>query len=189
MSKLRIALVSLVGALALSACNTPKALQSRYDTMSTASLWIEHGSTLTEPLALAFVEAELGMRGETSNRSDYIGRRTASAYRQSLYTRSASPVYDRNCSDFPSAAAAQQFFLRSGGPVSDPHGLDRDGDGFACEWGRSVSQWANAGRTRVAREMAAISRPRVTASRTCYTGPRGGRYTITSSGNRNYGGC
>lgn len=33
---------------------------------------------------------------------------------------------------------------------------------------------------------AAYSRP---ASSGCYTGPRGGRYTISKSGKKNYGGC
>lgn len=40
---------------------------------------------------------------------------------------------DRDCSDFPNQASAQSFFLASGGPSSDPHGLDADNDGVACE--------------------------------------------------------
>jgi len=31
--------------------------------------------------------------------------------------------------------------------------------------------------------------PRATSSQTCYTGPRGGTYTITASGRKNYSGC
>lgn len=31
--------------------------------------------------------------------------------------------------------------------------------------------------------------PRSTSSQTCYTGPRGGTYTITASGRKNYSGC
>jgi endonuclease YncB( thermonuclease family) len=47
----------------------------------------------------------------------------------------ASPSYaaDRDCSDFATQAAAQRFFLDQGGPQSDPHLLDGDGDGVACE--------------------------------------------------------
>lgn len=41
---------------------------------------------------------------------------------------------DRDCSDFPSQRAAQIFFLNHGGPRFDPHRLDSDGDGIACEW-------------------------------------------------------
>jgi hypothetical protein len=39
---------------------------------------------------------------------------------------------DRDCTDFPSRAAAQRFFIY-GHPHRDRHGLDRDGDGIACE--------------------------------------------------------
>ena len=40
---------------------------------------------------------------------------------------------DRNCSDFDTWQEAQDFFLNVGGPDSDPHGLDGNGDGVACE--------------------------------------------------------
>lgn len=38
---------------------------------------------------------------------------------------------DRNCDDFDSQAEAQEFFEAAG--PGDPHGLDADGDGIACE--------------------------------------------------------
>lgn len=44
-----------------------------------------------------------------------------------------NPGGDRDCSDFATQAAAQQFFLAQGGPENDPNGLDADGDGIACE--------------------------------------------------------
>lgn len=40
---------------------------------------------------------------------------------------------DENCSDFPSQAKAQAFFIEEGGPARDPHKLDADKDGLACE--------------------------------------------------------
>ncbi len=40
---------------------------------------------------------------------------------------------DRDCSDFETQAEAQQFFLAAGGPQRDPHRLDADHDGVACE--------------------------------------------------------
>jgi endonuclease YncB( thermonuclease family) len=43
----------------------------------------------------------------------------------------ASALSDRDCGDFPSQAAAQNFFLQAG--AGDPHRLDDDGDGVACE--------------------------------------------------------
>ena len=40
---------------------------------------------------------------------------------------------DRDCGDFGSHAEAQRFFIANGGPAADPHKLDRDNDGLACE--------------------------------------------------------
>lgn len=40
---------------------------------------------------------------------------------------------DKDCGDFESQKRAQVFFLNNGGPQSDPHRLDSDGDGIACE--------------------------------------------------------
>jgi len=45
----------------------------------------------------------------------------------------AQRVADRDCSDFATQAAAQRFYVDHGGPRSDPHRLDADGDGVACE--------------------------------------------------------
>ena len=45
----------------------------------------------------------------------------------------ASAVVDRDCGDFASQQAAQMFYLQAGGPSADPHGLDSEGDGVACE--------------------------------------------------------
>lgn len=45
---------------------------------------------------------------------------------------SGSDAADRDCSDFTSQAQAQRFFA-SHHPGRDPHGLDGDGDGRACE--------------------------------------------------------
>lgn len=43
------------------------------------------------------------------------------------------PFEDRNCSDFDTWQEAQDFFLAEGGPEEDPHRLDRNRDGVACE--------------------------------------------------------
>jgi micrococcal nuclease len=40
---------------------------------------------------------------------------------------------DRDCSDFSSQREAQAFFEAEGGPGRDPHRLDGDGDGLACQ--------------------------------------------------------
>lgn len=41
--------------------------------------------------------------------------------------------FDRDCSDFASQQEAQAFFESKGGPAEDPHRLDADNDGQACE--------------------------------------------------------
>ena len=40
---------------------------------------------------------------------------------------------DKNCSDFTTQKAAQEFYISAGGPNKDPHRLDSDKDGKACE--------------------------------------------------------
>ena len=40
---------------------------------------------------------------------------------------------DRDCGDFSTQAEAQAFYEAAGGPASDPHRLDGEGDGTACE--------------------------------------------------------
>lgn len=40
---------------------------------------------------------------------------------------------DYDCSDFSTQRKAQKFFKKHGGPKRDPHRLDADRDGFACE--------------------------------------------------------
>ena len=49
----------------------------------------------------------------------------------SIVQAPASAFVDRDCGDFASQAAAQHFFLDAG--PGDPHALDYDGDGVACE--------------------------------------------------------
>lgn len=40
---------------------------------------------------------------------------------------------DRDCRDFITQTEAQKFYEASGGPAQDPHRLDGDEDGIACE--------------------------------------------------------
>lgn len=44
-----------------------------------------------------------------------------------------APTDDKDCPDFSSQAQAQAFFQVNGGPGVDPHRLDADDDGVACE--------------------------------------------------------
>jgi hypothetical protein len=47
-------------------------------------------------------------------------------------SQSAIAFRDRDCSDFRTQAQAQRFFERHN-PARDPHRLDADHDGIACE--------------------------------------------------------
>ncbi|WP_299671957.1 excalibur calcium-binding domain-containing protein [uncultured Roseobacter sp.] len=183
----RIWLASAAFLVSACAATTPASIAPLVENASTTELWREHRNPSLSPLQLAFVEAELASRGQTSSGRSYIGQRTASAFGKALYARgnaAATSADLANCSDFGSSWQAQRFFLDAGGPLSDPHDLDRDGDGLACEWGttlRSSARKATTVRTPV--------RTRRTYSSRCYVGPRGGTYTITASGRKNYGGC
>ena len=177
MRKVTLLLLLLAGC----AADTPETLSARYQTQPTPTLWTLHRTTAS-PLELAFIEAELGARGETRSGSTYLGRQTASALGRSLYARNRTAAADKDCQDFATSAAAQKFFLAAGGPVTDRHGLDRDGDGLACEWGSTIRQVA-------ATQRRPVYRPPVRTGRRCFVGPRGGTYTLTASGRKNYGGC
>lgn len=55
---------------------------------------------------------------------------------ETIYPRSRIAIAnsDRACARYDTPEAAQQAFLRAGGPQRDPRNLDPDGDGFACYW-------------------------------------------------------
>ncbi len=40
---------------------------------------------------------------------------------------------DKDCADFKTWRQAQNFYKKHGGPKRDPHRLDADRDGIACE--------------------------------------------------------
>ena len=54
------------------------------------------------------------------------------------------PGVDRNCADFSTWQQAQDFYEAQGGPQSDPHKLDDNGDGIACEDLRNEEQKRDA---------------------------------------------
>lgn len=186
-----------LGVLTLvAACGTPpatqapEALSARIASETQLNLCTAYRDPSTTPLGKLMIEAELASRGVNQCSGENYGGSSAAALGSSLYGRQGTPSQTtrnlRNCSDFSSGAAAQKFFLASGGPLSDPNNLDGDGDGLACEWGTQIS--------RIARYRAPVATPvrsspvRSSGSR-CYTGPRGGRYTLTAGGRKNYGGC
>lgn len=46
---------------------------------------------------------------------------------------SPASAADKDCSDFSTWKQAQRFYKKHGGPRYDPHRLDADRDGIACE--------------------------------------------------------
>ncbi|MFJ5761670.1 hypothetical protein ACIQAA_21665 [Neobacillus sp. NPDC093182] len=52
-------------------------------------------------------------------------------YEENPYT--ATDI-DHDCPDFETGYDAQLFYEANGGPEYDPHDLDRDNDGMACDW-------------------------------------------------------
>lgn len=49
-----------------------------------------------------------------------------------LAAQPAVAIYDRDCSDFSTQRQAQRFY-KNHNPRRDPHRLDADRDGIACE--------------------------------------------------------
>ncbi len=64
-----------------------------------------------------------------------------------MYQRSGSAnrSADRACAKFTSDSAAQEEFLKAGGPERDRLGVDPDGDGYACRWDPAAFRLARQG--------------------------------------------
>ena len=60
-----------------------------------------------------------------------VGMLSVSAFAQQRGPSGDDGTY--NCGDFDTQQDAQAFFEAQGGPASDPHGLDGDSDGVACQ--------------------------------------------------------
>jgi hypothetical protein len=167
----------------------PDKWTSSLTAISLTALCDEYRGPMTDDARRMLLEAELVSRGVESCDGAALGTRTAVWVGVPRYARSGrdSPASgaDYDCNDFTSPASAQRYFLEAGGPAVDRHGIDRDGDGLACEWGREIRRVATARRSSPPMSQVARS----VGSARCYVGPRGGTYTITASGRKNYGGC
>ena len=85
-------------------------------------------SILGAPQLLAH-SGGLNAAGCHAGSQPYHCHRSQSSRRQSTGTRNSGG--DMDCADFASWRAAQVFFEQAG--PGDPHRLDRDRDGIACE--------------------------------------------------------
>lgn len=65
--------------------------------------------------------------------TDASARRKKKRKKNKKKGKGTGPFVDRNCDDFATQDEAQRFFEQEGGPGKDPHGLDADSDGIACE--------------------------------------------------------
>ena len=82
--------------------------------------------------AQAFYEEQGGPDSDPHN-LDSDGDGIACQSLQGSPARVSESLQDRNCSDFDTWGEAQEFYEAEGGPSSDPHRLDKDGDGIACQ--------------------------------------------------------
>lgn len=62
-------------------------------------------------------------------------------------------------------------------------------DQGASTYGGSTTARSSSTQRQSFASTTAAATPRSTGGSTCYTGPRGGTYTITASGRKNYSGC
>jgi hypothetical protein len=78
------------------------------------------------------------------------------------------------------------FCLYGAANQAGAHGGGLNSEG--CHHNRKTGDY-HCHRAPVARQAVATPPPPGTARPQCFTGPRGGTYTITASGRKNYGGC
>lgn len=75
-------------------------------------------------------EAKRGLWGDACSAEEPARSSTTSRTHTS---QASAPPNDRDCPDFQNRTEAQAFFESQGGPAEDPHRLDQDRDGLACE--------------------------------------------------------
>lgn len=98
-----------------------------------------HDAAMAEQqLAAARSQLVVVQPGQLPNRVEGVNialfaQQTNNAVGQRVYRRSGGGI-SSGCGRYRTADDAQRAFLAAGGPQSDPLGLDRDGDGFACSW-------------------------------------------------------
>ncbi|MGH2760444.1 MAG: thermonuclease family protein, partial [Actinomycetota bacterium] len=89
-----------------------------------------YAQQLTVPPNVQYAElfSQLVREARDNGRGLWAGCSTAAEARSA-----PSQVADRDCGEFGSQAEAQSFYEEQGGPAQDPHNLDADNDGLACE--------------------------------------------------------
>ena len=121
------------------------------------------------PVVLSPIHAQLRETSATSA----TGKQPSASVRLPSRASLHLAFHDMDCPDFATHGEAQQFYLENGGPEYDPHRLDRDRDGLACE----CNPGGQCGKTS--------KRPMLK----CFIEANGNTYTIRADGSRNYAGC
>lgn len=121
------------------AADQPRSSYQSYRAAREAALTGKAEAPTIIPVALpvkAPTAAEIAPAPAPAPRSTRVAQNTAAPVGPAGYAR--KPVSDaehmKACGRFYSDAAAQEAFIRAGGPTEDPAGLDPDGDGYACEF-------------------------------------------------------
>ena len=78
-----------------------------------------------------FITGVIGIIAAPSMPLDTAARRKKRKKKKKGGSGSSGRDYD--CDDFSTQKEAQKFFEKHGGPSKDPHRLDADRDGIACE--------------------------------------------------------
>lgn len=84
-----------------------------------------------DELEVSLANSEIIDEDESISDEEYVDEADTEVATDLEYDPSGA---DRDCGDFSSPQAAQDFYLAAGGPAVDPHDLDRDNDGNACDW-------------------------------------------------------
>lgn len=85
-------------------------------------------------------------------------------------------------------ALAELAFAHGGGLDKNGCHNDRKHGGYHCHRAPAAPITAPVA-SPTEREKNSLAQAQPVSQPTCYTGPRGGRYTITKSGKKNYRGC
>ena len=120
------ALVAACGVSPTAATQHPDILSAQIASETQTNLCLAARNPTTTPRGKLMAEAELAVRGVTQCSGESYGGASAAALGSTLYSRQISASQSasrdlRNCNDFASGAAAQKYFLASGGPVNDPN--------------------------------------------------------------------
>lgn len=104
------------------------------DEMFNATLLREgYAQLMTVPPNVKYVDQFTALQQEAREAGRGLWADAAATEEEPTSPQPSTTTTDKDCSDFATQAEAQAFFEAEGGPARDPHHLDSDGDGLACE--------------------------------------------------------